>query len=63
MSIKIVHIKSCELHLKQYLEGKLNFKNAFLRNGKIIMIIKAIKAFYLRSEKYENRVYKRYMKN
>ena len=49
MSIKIVHIKSCELHLKQYLEGKLNFKNAFLRNRKIIMIIKAIKAFYLRS--------------
>ena len=32
MSIKILHIKSCELRLKQYLEGKLNFKNAFLRN-------------------------------
>lgn len=31
MSIKIVHIKSCELHLKQYLEGTLNFKNAFFK--------------------------------
>ena len=27
------------------------------------MIIKAIKAFYLRSWKYEKRVYKRYKKN
>lgn len=63
MSIKMLHIKSSELHLKQYLEGKLNLKNAFLRNGKIIMIIKAIKTFYLRSWKYEKRVYKRYKKN
>lgn len=30
----MLHIKSSELHLKQYLEGKLNLKNAFLRNGK-----------------------------
>ena len=27
------------------------------------MIVKAIKAFYLRSWKYKNRVYKRYKKN